>query len=99
MDDYKHTRNAIDYLQARAKWIDDYESACKDRDHLVSICNRKEVESKCLRWQVEKAIRVIEHFLDIAKLPLTANMEKFVEPLEAFVVEAKAELKLWEDKK
>lgn len=91
--------NPIESLQARAKWIDNYELACKDRDHLVSICNQKEVELKCLRWQVEKAIRVIEKFLDIAKLPLTANMEKFVEPLEEFVVEAKAELKLWEEKK
>lgn len=91
--------NPIESLQARAKWIDDYESACKDRDHLVGICNRKEVELKCLRWQVEKAIRVIEQFLDIAKLPLTANIEKLVKPLEEFTVEAKAELKLWEDKK
>ena len=71
----------------------------KENEHLVSIANRNQVESKCLRWQVEKAIRVIEQFLDIAKLPLTANMEKFVEPLEEFVVEAKAELKLWEEKK
>lgn len=71
----------------------------KENEHLVSIANRNQVESKCLRWQVEKAIRVIEKFLDIANLPLTANMEKFVEPLEEFVVEAKVELKLWEDKK
>lgn len=98
MNDYKWKRSAIENLQARAKWIDDYESACKDRYHLVSICNQKEVESKCLRWQVEKAIRVIEKFLDIANLPLTANMEKLVAPLEEFVFEAKAELKLWEEK-
>ena len=97
MSQCKH--NPIESLQARAKWIDNYEAACKDRDHLVSICNRKEIEAKILRLQVEKAIRVIEQFLDLAKLPLTANMEKFVEPLEEFVVEAKAELKLWEDKK
>ena len=88
-------RNPAENLRALAKWID----RCKDRDHLVSICNQKEVESKCLRWQVEKAIRIIEEFLDIAKLPLTANMEKFVESLEDFVTNAKAELKLWEEKK
>lgn len=99
MNDYKYKRSAIENLQARAKWMDNYELACKDRDHLVSICNQKEVESKCLRWQVEKAIRVIEEFLDIANLPLTANIEKLVKPLEEFTVEAKAELKLWEDKK
>lgn len=98
MTDYKWKRSAIDNLQARAKWIDNYQLACKDRDHLVSICNQKEAELKCLRWQVEKAIRVIEEFLTVAKLPLTANMEKFVEALEEFVTNAKAELKLWEDK-
>ena len=75
------------------------QSACKECDHLMSFYDRKYAESKVLRLHVKKAIRVIEQFLDIAKLPLTANMEKFVEPLEEFVVEAKAELKLWEEKK
>ena len=99
MDDYKYKRSAIENLQARAKWIDNYELACKDRDDLTNLYSGKYAEAKILRLQVEKAIRVIEQFLVIAKLPLTANMEKFVEPLEEFVVEAKAELNLWEDKK
>jgi len=73
MTDYKWKRSAIDNLQARAKWIDNYQLACKDRDHLVSICNQKEVELKCLRWQVEKAIRVIEEFLD--RCETTANCQ------------------------
>ena len=79
--------------------MSDNKRNCKECEHLMSLYSAKYAEAKILRLQVEKAVRVIEEFLDIAKLPLTANMEKFVEPLEEFVVEAKAELKLWEDKK
>ena len=92
-------RKRAESLQARTGWFHNYELMCKEADHLMSLYGQKYAEAKILRLQVEKAIRVIEQFLDIAKLPLTANMEKFVEPLEEFVVEAKAELKLWEDKK
>ena len=99
MNDYKWKRSAIENLQARTAWFDNYEFMCKEADHLMSLYGQKYAEAKVLRWQVEKAIRVIEKFLDVAELPLTANIEKFVEPLEAFVVEAKAELKLWEEKK
>ena len=79
--------------------MDDNKWNCKECEHLMDLYSAKYAESKMLRLQVEKAIRVIEEFLAIAKLPLTASMEKFVEPLEDFVVEAKAELKLWEENK
>ena len=98
MDDYKYKRSAIENLQARAKWIDNYEFVCKEADHLMSLYGQKYAEAKILRWQVEKAIRVIDEFLDVAELPSTSKMEKLIEPLENFVSDAIQELKLWEEK-
>jgi hypothetical protein len=91
--------NAIENLQARTKYINNYELACKDCNHLVSICNDKEVELKMIRYQLEKGIRVIEKFLNDTEHPLTSGFERTMQPLVDFVENAKAELKLWEDER
>jgi hypothetical protein len=83
---------AIEKLQARAKWINNYELACNDH-------NAKEVQLKMIRHQLEKGIRVIEKFLNDTEHPLTSGFEKTMQPLVDFVENAKAELKLWEDKR
>jgi len=90
---------AIRNLQARVSWIDNYELACQDRDHLVGICNSKEVQLKAIGYQLEKGIKAVEEFLANESLPYTEGFWKLAKPLEEFVASAKEELRLWEDKR
>ena len=62
-------------------------------------CNSKEAQLKCIGYQLEKGIKAVEAFLANGSLPYTEGFWKLVEPLQDFVVQAKEELKLWEDKK